>query len=425
MWKHGSVPPVTSRRIAAHTPSPRPIARRSLLLAVLALAGAVAPARAQGQSAADLFNPEAVHEIRLSINSRDNRELRERYQENTYYTADLTWQGVRVRNVAVRNRGLGSRNPTKPGLRVDFNRYTTGQTFLGLRSLILDNNWQDPSLLAERAAMAFFARLGEPAPRESYCRLYINNVYQGLYSIVESVDTPFLSRTYGSDQGYLFEFQYQREWHGEYLGDEVAAYKPFFQPETHELEADATLYAPIRDLFREANADVDPVWRERVEQFVDLRQLVRHAAIDTFLAEDDGFIGAYGMNNFFLHRPSGSTVHSLIPWDKDNAFTDVARSIFARTNENVLFARALAFDDLRALYLDVLEECARSAADDGWLAGQIDRLAALADTPVREDTLKQYSTEAFLDSVDRLRRFAADRPGIVRQEVSLARAGAL
>jgi spore coat protein CotH len=392
---------------------------------MLALCGAVAPAGAQGQSAADLFNPEAVHEIRLSINSHDNRELRERYQENTYYTADLTWQGVRVRNVAVRNRGLGSRNPTKPGLRVDFNRYTTGQTFLGLRSLILDNNWQDPSLIAERAAMAFFARLGEPAPRESYCRLYINNVFQGLYSIVESVDTPFLSRTYGSDQGYLFEFQYQREWHGDYLGDEVAAYKPFFQPETHELEPDATLYAPIRDLFREANAEVDPVWRERVEQFIDLRQLVRHVAIDTFLAEDDGFIGAYGMNNFFLHRPSGSTVHSLIPWDKDNAFTDVARSIFARTNENVLFARALAFDDLRALYLDVLEECARSAADDGWLAGQIDRLAALADTPVREDTLKQYSTEAFLDSVDRLRRFAADRPGIVRQEVSLARAGAL
>jgi spore coat protein CotH len=390
---------------------------------MLALRGTVAPASAQGQSAADLFNPETVHEIRLSINSRDNRELRDRYQENTYYTADLTWQGVRVRNIAVRNRGLGSRNPTKPGFRVDFDRYTTGQTFLGLRSLILDNNWQDPSFLAERAAMALFARLGEPAPRESYCRLYINNVYQGLYSIVESIDTPFLAHSYATDQGYLFEFQYQREWRGDYLGDELAPYKPFFQPETHELEPDATLYAPIRDLFREANAEVDPMWRERVEQFIDLRQLIRHVAIDTFLAEDDGFIGAYGMNNFFLHRPPGSTVHSLIPWDKDNAFTDVARSIFQRTGENVLLARALAFSDLRTLYLDALEECARSAANDSWLASQIDRLAALADAPVREDTLKQYSTEAFLEAVDRLRRFAGDRPGIVLQQVSRARAG--
>ena len=165
------------------------------------------------------------------------------------------------------------------------------------------------------------------------------------------------------------------------------------------------------------------MWRERVERFIDLRQLIRYVAIDTFLAEDDGFIGAYGMNNFFLHRPSGSTVHSLIPWDKDNAFTDVTRSIFQRTGENVLFARALAFSDLRALYLDVLEECARSAADESWLAGQIDCLAALADAPVRADTLKQYSTDAFLEAVDRLRLFAADRSGFVLQEVSRARAG--
>jgi spore coat protein CotH len=377
------------------------------------------PAVAQGQTAADLFNPDVVQEIRLSINSRDNQQLHEHYQENTYYTADLSWQNLSVRNVAVRSRGTGSRNPVKIGLRVDFDRYTTGQTFLGLRSLILDNNWQDPSLLAERTAMAFFERLGEPAPRESYCRLYINNVFQGLYSIVESVDGPFLARVYGDDQGYLFRFDYQREWRGEYLGDDLGAYKPFFEPETHELEADVTLYAPIR-----ATAPDDPVWRERVERFIDLRQLMRHVAVETFLAEDDGFIGAYGMNNFFLYRPAGSTVHRMIPWDKDNTFADSARPIFARTDENVLFKRALGYADLRALYLDVLEECARSAADEGWLANQVDRLAALASGPAGEDTLKQFSTEAFREAIDRIRRFAAERPGLVLQEVSRARTAA-
>jgi hypothetical protein len=105
------------------------------------------PANVQGQTAADLFNPDAVQEIRLSINSRDLRDLQERSQENIYYTADLSWQGLRVRNAAVRSRGTGSRNSIKLGLRVDFDRYTSGQTFPGLPSLMLDNNWQDPSLL--------------------------------------------------------------------------------------------------------------------------------------------------------------------------------------------------------------------------------------------------------------------------------------
>lgn len=380
------------------------------------------PAIVQGQTTADLFNPDVVQEIRLSINSRDLRELHERYQENTYYTADLSWQGLRVRNVGVRSRGTGSRNPIKLGLRVDFDRYTTAQTFLGLRSLILDNNWQDPSLLAERAAMAFFDRAGQPAPRESYCRLYINNVFQGLYSIVESIDAPFLERVYDSDQGYLLRFDYQAAWHGEYLGDDLAVYKPFFEPETHELEADVMLYAPIRDLFREANGPDDAVWRERVEQFIDLRQLVRHVAIESFLSEDDGFIGAFGMNNFYLYRPAGSSIHRVLPWDKDNTFADVNRSIFARTNENVLVDRALGSSDLRALYLDVLEGCARSAADGDWLANQIERLAALASGPAGEDTLKQFSTEAFQEAVDRIRRFAAERSRLVLDEVARARA---
>ena len=128
------------------------------------------------------------------------------------------------------------------------------------------------------------------------------------------------------------------------------------------------------------------------------------------------------MNNFFLYRLADSNVHRLIPWDKDNTFTDVSRSIFARSDENVLFRRALGFSDLRALYLDTLEECARAAAADGWLAGEVDRLAARATAPASEDTLKQFSTDAFIEAVDRIRRFAAERPGLVLQEVARAHA---
>ena len=128
-------------------------------------------------------------------------QLRSDYRENIYYAADFQWRNIRVRNVAVRSRGGGSRNPTKPALRVDFNRYTTGQQFLGLKSLVLDNLWQDGSFVAESTAMAFFERMGQAAPRESFCRLYINNVYHGVYAIVESVDTDFLARTLGEKDG--------------------------------------------------------------------------------------------------------------------------------------------------------------------------------------------------------------------------------
>jgi spore coat protein CotH len=394
------------------------------LIAAGALVGCLWTAgAAAAQTTDELFDSQAVHDIRISINSRDYRRLRDEYLTNTYFTADFTWRGIRVRNVGVRNRGVGSRNPQKLGLRIDFDRYTGGQTFLGLRALVLDNVWQDGSFIAERVAMSLFERLGQPTPRESYARLYINNVFQGLYAIVESVDEAFLSREFSDGEGSLFSYQHRRPWYADYLGDEYQPYREVFEAETRKLLPDAILYGPIRELFREINGPDDPVWRERVEQYVDLGQFLRHVAIEVFLAEGDGVLGSSGMNNFFLFRPAGSNVHRLIPWDKDSALLDSRFGIFTRGDENVLFRRAMAFADLRALYLDVLEECAQVAAHEGWMLAEVERLAGLADAPAREDQLKQFSTEAFVGAVDLIRRFAIERPGFVLQEVAQARGG--
>jgi len=352
--------------------------RVGLVVIVLTL-GADGGRVASAQTVEDLFDDGTVQELRLSINERDLRELIERYLENMYVPADFQWRDQRVRNVGVRSRGLASRSASKPGLRIDFNRYTAGQTFLGLASLVLDNLVTDPALVRERISMAFFKRLRQPASRESFTRLYINNVYQGIYAIVEPVDGEFLARAFGEKSGYLFERHFLHPFLGEDLGDELTAYRRVFEPRNHELEADTVLYSPIRELFHEVNQPVDTVWRERVGRYIDLPQLVTHVAIETFLSEADGVLGAAGMANFYLYRGPSSDRHRLIVWDKDHTFAAVDSPIFLRVEENALFSRALAFGDLRALYLDVLDQCARSAAGEGWLEGEIVRLSALID----------------------------------------------
>jgi spore coat protein CotH len=143
----------------------------------------------------DLFDQNSVQDIQLTVNTRDWSELKERYRENVYYQADLRWRGEVVRNVGIRSRGQGSRSQTKPGLRVDFNRYVSGQQFLGLKSIVLDNLTQDPSMLKERVVMRFFAEMGIPAPRVAHVRLFVNSTFAGLYTVVESIDKDFLKRT--------------------------------------------------------------------------------------------------------------------------------------------------------------------------------------------------------------------------------------
>src|SRR5688572_16613695 len=356
---------------------------------VLLIVGA---SSAGAQTAADLFNRDAVQEIRLFINSRDLDQLRTKFREDIYYVADFQWRNIRVRNAAVRSRGGASRNAQKPALRIDFNRYTTGQRFLGLKSLVLDNLWQHGSFVAESTTMAFFQRMGQPAPRESFCRLYINNVFHGVYAIVESVDNDFLSRSLGENAGYLFSYQLQERFSGEYLGDDLIEYKRRFQPQNHELESDAILYSPIRDLFREVNHPEDGVWRDRVEQYLDLRQYVTHVAIENFLAEEDGILGAFSMNNFYLYRYADTSRHRLLVWDKDSTFSFPEFPIFRNAEENVIFRRAMAYRDLFDLYLEVLEQCAAAAAEEDWLEREILRAAALVAPHVRTDTRKPFSS---------------------------------
>ena len=374
-----------------------------------------------GQTADELFDPDVIHDVSLVMNSRDLRQLRERYQDNTYYSADFRWKGMRVRNVAVRSRGVGSRNDVKLGLRVDFNFYTTGQRFLGLTSLVLDNLWTDPSMIRERVALAVFDRMDQPTTRLSYARLYINEVYQGLYALVEPVDSSYLSRTLGERNGYLFEYRWRRPFFGEYLGEELAPYRELFEAETNRTASDTILYLPIHDLFREVNEAPDSVWRESVDRYLDLEQLVTYVAIETFLSERDGFAGYAGMANFFLYRSANSTRHRLLTWDRDNAFERIEFPIFERTEQSVILRRAFERRDLRARYLDVLERCARLAAEEGWLESAVVRAATLIAEVAREDERKQFSNEEFTAATAHLREFARRRSAFVLREVERAR----
>src|SRR5512147_353258 len=107
--------------------------RAILRLLVLVATAIAAATRVAGQElpldAAALFDDRQLQEIRLVMNPRDWADLKASYQLNTYYPAHLLWRGQVVRNVGIRSRGTGSRSGTKPGLRVDFNRFDPAQHF--------------------------------------------------------------------------------------------------------------------------------------------------------------------------------------------------------------------------------------------------------------------------------------------------------
>jgi spore coat protein CotH len=373
------------------------------------------------QTPPDPFDDTTLHNVHLFINSKDLAVLRARYQENINTPADIMIDGTRVRNVAVRSRGLGSRNPTKLGLRVDFNFYTRAQRFRGLEALILDNLWQDASMMREALAMKVFRRMGEAAPREAFCKVFLNNQYQGRYALVEEIDPDFAERETGQTGGYLYEYHWKFPFFGEDLGPGLDVYKTMFEPRSHELETDDQLYSPIRDLFHDLNEPDDALWLEKVGPRLDLLQFMRSVAIEAALGENDAIMGYAGMNNFYWYRPSAVGQFRVFPWDRDFSFTFKDSSLERGLGSNIIFTRAYAQSELRTTYFDTAEAAARLMAEENWLETEIDRVLAIIDATVREDTRKQFSNDQFDSDIVFLREFARERPAFLIDEIARLR----
>jgi spore coat protein CotH len=402
----------------------------AVVLALLLYAATLGPVTSRAQSSQDLFNGQALQRLDIDIHTADWQKLKDEFRSNEYYPADLTWNGVKAYNVGVRSRGVASRSGTKPALRVDFNHYAAQQTYLGLKSLVLDNLIQDPSGVRESVSMWLFARLGIPAPREAPAAVYVNGVYAGLYTMVEPIDKVMLARVFGNEvngnqnDGYLYEYNKADAWWLSYLGPDLAGYKRYFSAKTHETSSDEMLYRPIEQLVRLINETPAGELTAKVNPYLDLRELTRYLAAQNFIVEIDGFTGQWGMNNFYLYRLQHHDQHLLIAWDDDLSFLDPVYELTSFQDANVLVRKLMEVPEYRALYYETLSEAARVAAEGlsdtepGALEREIRRQIGVIDTAMLADANRPYTDGEYLNAREAMKQFSLRRIRYVECEVA-------
>src|SRR5690606_9124917 len=101
--------------------------------------------------------------------------------------------------IGFRLRGNTSRQSAKKSFKVSFNTWVQGQKFHDVEKLNLNGEHNDPSIIRSKLAWDIFAAHRAPAPRAAHIRLYINDVYYGLYISVEHIDEQFLQSRFGDD----------------------------------------------------------------------------------------------------------------------------------------------------------------------------------------------------------------------------------
>ncbi len=391
-------------------------------LSTLSIAQTPAPAPLPSDA---LFESDVLNRLDLRLNSIDWEKLKQNFQTNAFYPADVVFKGQTAYNVGIRSRGLGSRSPTKPGIRIDINHYTDGETYYGVTGLILDNLVQDPSAIHETVTMKLFAKMGIPAPREAHVRLYINNQYSGVYALVEEVNKQFLARVFGSigddvqNDGGLFEFNYIDPWQFGYLGPDLNAYKARFDPKTEENKPDQEKFGPIETLVRLANDLPANQFLSGLGDRLDLLAFMKYVGAQNFVSQNDGFLGYAGMNNFYFYRLENTLRHVFIAWDEDNAFAFIDFPLTMRHDENVLMRKAMQVPELRDAYYNGLTEAMRFADEATgpdrltWLEFEVRRQTDLIADALRDDPVKPYTFDEHQNARVAMIQFAQGRSRFV------------
>jgi spore coat protein CotH len=388
------------------------------LAAAVLLSLAVAPA---ARAADPIFSQSVLHETRIVMDPGDWQALRDNFSTNQYYAANISLDNEVVLQVGIRSRGKGSRSGTKPGLRVDFNRYVRGQEFHAYKSLVLDNLTQDPTFIREALSYAAFESMGIAAPQISFTRLTVNDEYWGLYSIVEDIRKEFLQQRFGQDDGNLFSYEYTYDYRFTFKGDSPTQYVPVpFEPETNEDSLDPK---GLITFIQTATEAPDAGYAAAMGAFLDVDRFLTHVAVENALAEDDGIVGAAGMNNFYLYQYEGGNRFVFIPWDKDTTFVSPSWPATQRLDTNVLTRRLTADPAKQAVYLSALRRAATTAVNGRFLGPKLEALYALIRNAALTDAKKAFSNDEFELAIQGLRATLPAREADILAQVPAASAG--
>ncbi len=389
-------------------------------LTLLLFTALVQTGQARAQDAADLFNPNEIQDIWLTVAPHDWQTLKAKYLEDDYYRADFNWNGHVMLDVAIKSRGSSSRSPVKPSLKIDFGRYANGRTFAGFKSFILRNMVQEAPMTREHLSLLFMSRLGLPVSRTTHARLYINGEYSGLYLLVEEIDEGFLRERFPGTVGDLYEYKWSQPYYFEYRGQNPGAYCPApFKPQTNSKTTDT---AALVSLFRVINESPDDSFARQLSTVLDLKHFVIYLAADNFLDETDSLLSNDGVTNFYLYRRPDTGRFLFLPWDKNATLMDAEFGVFWGVERNVLTRRALADPEIRAQYLAALRRCAEAAGGSGgWLEQKTQETYLRIRTSALEDTFKPFSNDEFENDFEVLRHVARSRADSVLRQVEAVR----
>ena len=271
----------------------------------------------------DIFPTDRVLDIQITLKPTDwdtirfqSREFADALSESrqyappdhpyTYVESSVSIDGIEFSQVGIRKKGfIGSQNTDRPSLKIKLNHINKDRRIDGLTNLTFNNNQQDLSLISQFIGYRLFNAAGSPAPRCAYANLTVNGQNLGIYTHVERIHRPLLKRSFGNDQGVLYE------------GTVVDFYSGWVDSFEHKFGSKKKGRKRIKDLIQVLH-NPDKNIETAIGKLVDLDAFYRFWALEGLLSFWDGYSG--NSNNYFFYLHPETDKFHFIPWGADSLF---------------------------------------------------------------------------------------------------------
>ena len=259
-----------------------------------------------------VFNKNKVTTVDIEIAEEDWTDMLENASAEELKQADITVNGKKVENVAIRTKGnlslrsVVNSDSDRYSLKIDFDYYDDTQSLYGLKKLNLNNNYSDSTLMREYISYELMEQMGLPTPAHSYMYVTVNGEERGLFLGVEAVDETFLANNYGSNDGFLFK----PDGTGsdlKYISDDIEDYTGIGL-KTNEGTINQSKLVEMLDAINNGGD---------IEKYIDVDEMLRYFAVNTALVNLDSYQGNM-KHNYYLYEQNG--VFSIIPWDYNMSF---------------------------------------------------------------------------------------------------------
>ena len=375
-----------------------------------------------------LFDTDEVMTVDIQMDEDDWNDMLANATTEEYYACDVVINGKRVNNVAIRPKGntslsaiVNDPDSDRFSLKLEFDHFVDGQTCYGLDKLILNNNYADSTNMKEAVIYDMYQFIGADASLYNYAEVSVNGEYTGVYLALEGVESSFMLRNYGTQDGELYKPDSMEMGGGEKTNSSTSSKS---KPQggfsmggsganLNYTDDDLDSYSTIWDgeITSTGKKDHKRVVKalkkisegKNLEKYLDMDNILKYMAVHTFAVNMDSLSGSMA-HNYYLYEYKGQL--NMLPWDYNLSFggmsmggtdgsgvvNDAIDTPFSGTN---FFDAILEDEEYSAKYHEYLQKLVDEYVNGGRFEEVYNRIRSQINELVKTDPTAFYNYDEY------------------------------